>query len=151
MTDKKHLIVRRPSEGTKLLPLWFAILDVAEHWCDWKLIQCGVLDDKNQPWHYGEGCIPQDLCTDIEKAEPTLSGFIKWDGCMEFRTSDGKTELRQQVHVCHGPEGAFEIFLAWNWLLTEAHKAMVEVRGDNGEGLLWEPLQLADEELEQYR
>lgn len=139
MSDKKHLVIERPGEPNSL-PRWFAILEVAEHWCDWKLIQSGVLNSDGTPAHYGEGCWPSETCTDIETAEPTLSGFIKWDGCMEFRVSDGASDDRNQVHVCNGPESAFEIFLAWNWLLTEAHKAMAAERSDKGEGMLWQPL-----------
>jgi len=136
--EKKHLVIARTREGDRI-PIWFAILDVQEHWCDWKLIECGVLNQDGTPAHYGEGCWPSKECTDIEQAEPTLSGFIKWDGCMEFCVSRG-TDDHHQIHVCDGPESAFEIFLAWNWLLTEAHKAMAAARSDKGEGMLWRPL-----------
>ncbi len=138
MSEKKHLVIARPVEG-KALPRWFAILDVSEHWCDWKLVQSGVLNADGTPAHYGEGCWPSEECADIEKAEPTLSGFIKWDGCMEFRVSDGATEDRNQVHVCNGPQSTFDIFVAWNWLLAEVHKAMVEAGADPA-NMLWKPL-----------
>jgi hypothetical protein len=140
--EKKHIVIKRPhKEGS--VPIWFAILDVSQYWCDWKLIRCGVIaTEDGHPAHYGEGCWPSEECTDIEAAEPTLSGFIKWDGCMEFCASHG-TEEHNQIHVCDGPASAWEMFAAWNWLLTEAHKAMVDVGADPND-MLWEPLDVAE-------
>lgn len=139
MTDKKHIIIERPRQAEKL-PVWFAVLDVDAYWCDWKLIRCGVLNEDGTPAHYGEGCWPSEECTDIEKAEPTLSGHIKWDGCMEFSAGDGASN----VHVCDGPQSALEIFLAWNWLLTEAHEAMEEAGAKDSVNLMWEPLEIEE-------
>ena len=141
-SEKKRLVIQRP-RAADTIPVWFAILDVEQHWCDWKLIKCGVLNEDGTPAHYGEGCWPSEECTDIEEAEPTLSGSIKWDGCMEFCVSRG-TEEHNQIHVCNGPASAWEIFAAWNWLLTEVHKAMVDA-GQDPNNMLWEPLNVVEE------
>lgn len=133
MTDEKHhSVAEMPrSDPNAWHPKWFAILDAGEYWCDFKLIKCCVWDSDGNPLHYGEGCYPSEECADIEKAEPTISGFIKWDGCMESRLGSDQFAL----HTCDGAGSVIEIADAWLWLLSEAHAAMTKA----GRTPDWEP------------
>lgn len=145
MTDtdpKPKTIVERPvTDPTHWRPKWFAILETSQYWCDWRLIQCGVWDTDGTPLHYGEGCYPSEECTDIERAQPTLSGHIKWDGCMEFSTGGDADGDMGTVHVCDGARSVVEVMGAWLWLLSEAHAAMVKA---GATGLMWEPVKVTE-------
>lgn len=134
-SDKTHVVVARP--GGESWSRWHAILDVSPggYWCDWKLIHCEMHDSDGTPLHFGEACYADGACTDIEKAEPTFSGFVKFDGCMEF---DVGGDEDRRVHVCSADQDVVEMMGAWVWLLSEAHKAMNEVGGEPGV-YLWDP------------
>lgn len=79
----------------------------SESWADVEVFEVAALcgDDGQRPEFERKGAMHGgDTTENLEEAEPYLSGYIKWDGCLELAFSD---------HMCGG------FFFAQHILLME--------------------------------
>lgn len=62
------------------------LMEVKPHWTDFKAYEITSEWYENDQIKYGydNGTHPTE--EDLSKVEETISGYIKWDGCMEFDT-----------------------------------------------------------------
>jgi hypothetical protein len=95
---------------------WCALLEGDQYWTDFKLVPACI-------WH-ADGTVGYPRIDDVSplppvyepnEAEPLMSGYVKWDGCMN---------LEMDNHVCGGPDGLARLYAAMQWLLGKAHEKM---------------------------
>lgn len=64
---------------------WLVRYEVTDTWLDFEAFECTGIDTDGGKWFAKKGRRSSDDETDEpEKAEPTISGFVKWDGCSEM-------------------------------------------------------------------
>lgn len=72
-------------------------VDSGSLWMNWRLypiseLEIGASDDESTwaPKYERTGAVSSmDVTPLINESTPAFEGFIKWDGCMQFRASDG--------------------------------------------------------------
>ncbi len=85
--------------------LWFALRFTVrtDHWGDWELFEIVSLEKGKGGatvvgyWPKGSSS-PHPSTPDLDTSGPSMTGFIKWDGCLEFDTSNNEASGRP--HVC---------------------------------------------------
>jgi hypothetical protein len=142
MTDlaKTHLELQRPAgpNDDPDCPEWFCVIDADSLWCDFKLIKAHSWGDTVMfPCERGEfvgdssrGYHRSGETSKLSEARAEVTGFVKWDGCIELQIDN---------HMCNGARSVAELHSALQWMLTEAHQAMRAHPGRSSE-LHWDPV-----------
>ncbi len=68
---------------------WLVLYEHSEHWLDFKAYEVTGLTDGKIPNYRTP---KYQFTEDVALAEPSITGFVKWDGCAEYDLTDG--------HVC---------------------------------------------------
>jgi hypothetical protein len=112
---------------------WGLRLAGESHWVNFEIIGVASWNLDGSVAEWGRGGEPARGDVPFEKAEPVLSGFVKWDGCTEVRFGDRESG---QEHFCSAAEDATEIGTVWQWALRKAHQMMLRLGGHPD----WEPV-----------
>jgi len=68
------------------------VFEVQEHWVDYKAYQCTAIGENGKEF---DCCLESGEIVptyELDKAEVTVEGYVKWDGCTEFSIN--------QTHQC---------------------------------------------------
>lgn len=92
---------------------------------DFQVFETGVYDDGNGSAHkfiYFNDGGGIDFTTDISKAEPYVTGFIKWDGCSEV-------DFMRNIHSCGGRMGLVRLGKLFEEIFSVS-SSMIDCSGD---------------------
>jgi hypothetical protein len=98
-----------------------------DHWCDveaWEIVAIGA-SDADPLFQRKQSCVRPDPVETTQEAERYLMGFIKWDGCSEFKFAPDKDMefSHGHFHWC-GPDHYRKHFALLEHLYRRAQSLM---------------------------
>lgn len=96
---------------------WLIVPSSTYHWCDFAIYEAvGHEVDDESPLFELKGRRSSAECTAWSNAcEPTMTGYIKWDGCTEFSAS---------AHFCDAAESYAKLSDVIQETMLRAHRLM---------------------------